>query len=108
MVSPHLQFSALTFSIKKKLCVEPPAGQLRFADPTVANFTADLLSAVADMFPSQLISTGGDEINTHCYDVDQQTQQIFNSTGQTFNQSLNAFTQTTHGALANLGKTPVV
>jgi len=60
------------------------------------------------MFPSQMISTGGDELNTHCYDVDQQTQQILNSTGQTLEQALDTFTQTTHGALAGLGKTPVV
>ena len=87
---------------------EPPSGQLRFASPDTTNFTAELISATAKMFPSSLFSTGGDELNIPCYTQDNETQQILNSTGQTLEQALDKFTQATHGALAKLGKTPVV
>lgn len=60
------------------------------------------------MFPSSLISTGGDELNTNCYAQDAETQQILSSTGQTLSQALETFTTVTHGALEQLGKTPVV
>ena len=85
---------------------EPPAGQLRLASPATINFTVDLLSAVAEMFPSTLFSTGGDEINMPCYQNDTETQKDLG--GRTIAQALGAFTEATHGALRNLGKTPVV
>jgi hexosaminidase len=85
---------------------EPPAGQLRLASPGTVNFTVGLLSAVAGMFPSTLFSTGGDEINARCYADDAQTQTDL--AGRTLEQALDAFTQATHGALRDLGKTPVV
>jgi hexosaminidase len=85
---------------------EPPAGQLRLASPATINFTASLLSAIAELFPSTLFATGGDEINAQCYQADAQTQQDLG--GRTLNQALDAFTQATHGALRDLGKTPVV
>ncbi|KAI0272898.1 N-acetylhexosaminidase [Russula aff. rugulosa BPL654] len=85
---------------------EPPAGQLRLASPETINFTVGLLSSVARLFPSTLFSTGGDEINARCYADDAQTQRDLN--GRTLEQALDAFTQATHGALTNLGKTPVV
>lgn len=87
---------------------EPPAGQLRLASPATQNFTADLLTAVAHMFPSTLFGTGGDELNTNCYTQDEQTQAELNSTGKSLFDALSDFTATTHGALRKLGKTPVV
>ncbi|KAG1862633.1 glycoside hydrolase family 20 protein [Suillus subluteus] len=87
---------------------EPPAGQLRFALPEVMNFTASLLSDIANTLPSYYFSTGGDELNTNCYTDDYLTQQQLNSTGTTLNDALDTFTQTTHGALIAQGKTPVV
>lgn len=71
-------------------------------------YATGLLSAVAKMFPSTLISTGGDELNTNCYTEDEETQQSLNVTGQTLEQAFDVFTQTTHGALKKMGKTPVV
>ncbi|KAH8992276.1 beta-hexosaminidase [Lactarius hatsudake] len=85
---------------------EPPASQLRLASPATVNFTVDLLSAVAKLFPSTLFSTGGDEINARCYQDDAQTQKDLD--GRTVAQALDTFTQATHGALRSLGKTPVV
>lgn len=72
------------------------------------NFTASLLVDVAKTLPSYYLSTGGDEVNADCYASDYSTQQQLNSTGMTLNDALNAFTQTTHGALIAEGKTPVV
>jgi len=72
------------------------------------NFTASLLADIAKTLPSNYMSTGGDEINTNCYADDYATQQHLNSTGMTLNGALDAFTQTTHGALIAEGKTPVV
>jgi hexosaminidase len=64
------------------------------------------LSAIAELFPSTLFSTGGDEINVRCYQDDAQTQQDLD--GRTLEQALDAFVQATHGALKSLKKTPVV
>jgi len=87
---------------------EPPAGQLRFASANTTNFTASLLSSISARFPGKYFSTGGDEINTECYTVDEPTQQALNASGQTFEQALDTFTGATHGVLQSSGKTTVV
>ncbi|KIP03088.1 glycoside hydrolase family 20 protein [Phlebiopsis gigantea 11061_1 CR5-6] len=87
---------------------EPPAGQLRLASEATTNFTAGLLAAAAKLSPSTLFSTGGDELNTNCYAADEETQASLNATGKTLEQALNTFTQVTHKALLDEGKTPVV
>jgi hexosaminidase len=87
---------------------EPPAGQLRLASAATANFTASLISSIAKTLPSTMFSTGGDELNVNCYTQDAQTQAELTATGRTLEQALNVFTQTTHGALKAIGKTPVV
>ncbi|KAJ7062316.1 N-acetylhexosaminidase [Mycena amicta] len=87
---------------------EPPAGQLRLATPATVNFTAGLINAAAKVLPGKYFSTGGDELNTACYSQDAQTQSDLKKSGQTLEQALNSFTQATHGALAKLGKSPVV
>ena len=93
------------------LCIplsEPPAGQLRLASEATTTFTANLLAAVAKMFPSSMMSTGGDELNVNCYNQDSETQASLNASGKTLEQALDTFTQTTHKAIEDLGKTPVV
>lgn len=60
------------------------------------------------MFPGSLFSTGGDEINAHCYNTDEPTQAALNASKLTFEQALSKFTVATHKALENEGKTPVV
>lgn len=60
------------------------------------------------MFPSSMISTGGDEVQTTCYDNDEETQRDLNATGRTLNEALTDFVHGTHGALVDAGKTPVV
>ncbi|KAH9932733.1 N-acetylhexosaminidase [Epithele typhae] len=87
---------------------EPPAGQLRFANETVTKYIGDVFGAMSKMFPSTLFSTGGDELNTKCYDIDEPTQASLNASGKTLEQALDTFTQTTHKVLTDAGKTPVV
>ena len=87
---------------------EPPAGQLRLASNSTANFTASLLTSIAKTLPSTLFSTGGDELNTNCYKQDAQTQAELAQSNRTLEQALNAFTQVSHNALKSIGKTPVV
>ncbi|RDX48884.1 N-acetylhexosaminidase [Lentinus brumalis] len=87
---------------------EPPAGQLRFADADVTKYIGDLFRAVSKLFPSTMFSTGGDELNTNCYDIDEPTQATLNSTGRTLEQALDDFTKSTHKVLQDSGKTPVV
>ena len=87
---------------------EPPAGQLRIASVAATNFTATLLSSVARLLPSKYFSTGGDEVNTKCYQEDKSTQTALKQLGWTIEHALNVFTQATHSALVSEGKTPVV
>ncbi|KAG6899791.1 hypothetical protein C0993_006915 [Termitomyces sp. T159_Od127] len=84
------------------------AGQLRLASSATANFTAELISSIAQTLPSTLFSTGGDELNTNCYAKDAQTQADLSSNDQTLEQALSLFVQSTHKPLIDLGKTPVV
>ena len=67
-----------------------------------------MLAAAARMFPSTLMSTGGDEINAKCYEQDAETQADLKSSGRTLEQALDVFTQKTHGAIEAVGKTPAV
>lgn len=88
--------------------IEPPAGQLRLASADTTKFTASLLKAAASLFPSKFFSTGGDELNANCYAKDAQTQADLAATGRTLEQALDVFTQATHKALKDIGKTAVV
>ncbi|KAM6494282.1 N-acetylhexosaminidase [Amanita muscaria] len=102
LATPWLQFTN-----------EPLAGQLRFASPDTTNFTAFLLTSASSLFSSQYFSTGGDELNINCYTQDAQTQQELATVkkaqqNKTLEQALDTFTQTTHGALREKGKTPAV
>ncbi|KAF8648772.1 hypothetical protein AX16_006179 [Volvariella volvacea WC 439] len=87
---------------------QPPSGQLRIASPATTNFTADLLTSAAKMFPGNYFSTGGDEINQNCYRDDPQTQEELQRQGKNIEQALDTFTQVTHNALHDIGKTTVV
>ncbi|KAI4525031.1 glycoside hydrolase family 20 protein [Schizophyllum commune Loenen D] len=95
--SPWLDFAA-----------EPPAGQLRFSSKDVVDFASSLVKAVAGNLSSSYFSTGGDEINTKCYEADEQFQQELNATGASFDTALDSFIQEVHGSLAEVNKTPVV
>jgi len=60
------------------------------------------------MFPSTLLSTGGDEVNTECYSADNETQASLSASGETLEQALSKFMSINQGALEKMGKTPVV
>ncbi|EIM86188.1 beta-hexosaminidase [Stereum hirsutum FP-91666 SS1] len=99
---------------------EPPAGQLRLTSPDTTSFTSSLLLSVSSMFPSTLMSTGGDEVNMNCYAADEETQVWLNETGKSIAEALSEFVLDTHEVLRNGsgseevngkvvgGKTPVV
>ncbi|KAJ2919173.1 hypothetical protein MD484_g1277, partial [Candolleomyces efflorescens] len=87
---------------------EPPAGQLRLASPSTTEFTVSMLSSIARTLPSKMFGTGGDEINENCYQKDPSTQEDLKRSGASFEQALDLFTQSTHGALRDLGKKVVV
>ncbi|KAJ2924120.1 hypothetical protein H1R20_g12963, partial [Candolleomyces eurysporus] len=87
---------------------EPPAGQLRLASSATTNFTVSMLSSIAQTLPSTMFGTGGDEINTKCYQKDPNTQEDLKRSGATLEKALDSFTQSTHGALRQLGKKVVV
>ncbi|KAI0027932.1 N-acetylhexosaminidase [Vararia minispora EC-137] len=87
---------------------EPPAGQLRFVQPETAEFAANLLGAAAALTSSAYFNTGGDELNTACYEQDEPTTAILNQTGLTLYDALDNFTATTHKRLIDSGKTPIV
>ncbi|CDO72185.1 Glycoside Hydrolase Family 20 protein [Trametes cinnabarina] len=71
-------------------------------------FANGLLASVARMFPSSVMSTGGDELNAECYAQDPDTQADLKATGRTLEQALDVFTQKTHAAIRAEGKTPAV
>lgn len=87
---------------------EPPSGQLRIASNATISFATELIQNIAKTLPSALFSTGGDELNTYCYEQDAQTQADLRSSGLTLEEALSVFTQATHKPLKNLGKSPVV
>jgi len=87
---------------------EPPSGQLRFASSATQSFTVDVIKSFSSLFSSKMFSTGGDELNTKCYDNDAQTQAALKQSGKTLEQALSDFTVAEHSELAKEGKTPVV
>jgi hexosaminidase len=87
---------------------EPPAGQLRFTSSATTNFTSSFITNIARTLPSKMFSTGGDEVNTNCYDKDPQTQADLKAQGKTLEQALSSFVINVHSALAVIGKTAVV
>lgn len=93
--------------------LEPPAGQLRVSSASTRKFTASLIQSIAKTLPSSMFGTGGDEINVQCYLDDQQSQEELKAAGYPLNEHgidrmLDDFIQTTHGALQEVKKTPVV
>ncbi len=114
VATPWSDFAAGTWTLVELsvdsliLRTEPPSGQLRLASASTTNFTAGLFSAVAKMFPSTILSTGGDEVNANCYEQDVETQADLKAAGRTIEQALDVFTQKTHGAIIAEGKTPAV
>lgn len=89
-------------------CLEPPAGQIRLASDDAIAFAQSLFKAAAAKVPSTYFSTGGDEVNTNCYDKDSATQTALQAKNLTLEQALSNFVKSTHAALASVGKTPVV
>jgi hexosaminidase len=56
-----------------KYAAEPPAGQLSPINHEAFQLIKDLVKEGTDTFPDTLYHTGGDEINTDCWDLDEST-----------------------------------
>jgi hexosaminidase len=54
-----------------KYAAEPPAGQLNPTNDEAFQLIKDLVKEGTDTFPDTLYHTGGDEINTDCWDLDE-------------------------------------
>lgn len=87
---------------------EPPAGQLRFADPEVTSFTSKIFAATAKLTRSPYFSTGGDELNEKCMLEDGPTLEALAANDWTLNDALRVFTNKTHATLRERGITPTV
>lgn len=89
--------------------IEPPAGQLRIASDDTRKFTAALISAARQRLPRfSLFSTGGNKINSLCYDDDKKTQGQLVEHDWNINDALANFTKTMHDVLRNESVTPAV
>jgi hexosaminidase len=87
---------------------QPPAGQLRFADDAVVNYTTAIFGAAAELTASAYFGTGGDELNLRCMREDGPTQATLKAQGWTLEAALKRFTNRTHSTLLEKGHTPVV
>lgn len=87
---------------------EPPAGQLRFADPNVTAWTAQLFANVIPLTSSAYFGTGGDELNVNCMMSDAATNATLAAKNITLQQALAQFTQGTHKTLIEHKRSPMV
>ncbi|BGP36456.1 Glucosamine-6-phosphate isomerase (Glucosamine-6-phosphate deaminase) (GNPDA) (GlcN6P deaminase) [Rhodotorula kratochvilovae] len=87
---------------------EPPAGQLKIGDPDVLAFSQRVLQDAAELSPSKLMSTGGDEVNERCYLDDPDTSAAMAAQNATLDELLSVFVHSIHDSLRKKGKTPVV
>ncbi|ORY26256.1 glycoside hydrolase superfamily [Naematelia encephala] len=87
---------------------QPPPGQLRFADPAVAEFVNGLFTSTLGLVSGPYFGTGGDEINENCMLQDEQTAQALERNAWTLDDALDDFTAKTHATIRQQGKTPVV
>ncbi|WVR09131.1 hypothetical protein IAU60_006193 [Kwoniella sp. DSM 27419] len=109
IAASHPSFIACAESVPwSKYAHQPPAGQLRFADEKVTEWTARLFEAAGNMVRGSYLSTGGDEINKQCMMEDAATQRSLKASGWSLDQALAHHTNATHSALRTQGKTPIV
>ncbi|KAL7421213.1 Glucosamine-6-phosphate isomerase (Glucosamine-6-phosphate deaminase) (GNPDA) (GlcN6P deaminase) [Cryptotrichosporon argae] len=90
------------------LAHQPPTGQLRFAEPEVADFTSGIFRSVMNITSSKYFGTGGDEINVKCMMDDEPTASALAINGWSLDDALDDFTKRTHATLLEAGRTPVV
>jgi hexosaminidase len=87
---------------------EPPAGQLRFANDTVVEFTQKVFSNVLELIQSPYLGTGGDEINLDCMNNDTVTSATLEEKNITLQTALAEFTTKTHQTILDSNRAPMV
>lgn len=88
--------------------IEPPAGQLRIADPRASQLLQGVYGEIAELFPGNFVGTGGDEVNMACYHHDRPTQQALEITGRSLASVYAGFVNDTHQTIMRAGKNPLV
>ncbi|CAK9786847.1 putative beta-hexosaminidase precursor [Cutaneotrichosporon oleaginosum] len=104
----HPDFIACLNAPWKDNANQPPAGQLRFADDAVVDYTTAIFTAAAELLSSAYFGTGGDELNLRCMRDDGPTQATLKEKGWTLEDALLQFTNRTHAVLLKKGLTPIV
>lgn len=81
---------------------EPPAGQINPINPKAVKLIDDLLLEGASRFPDTLIHTGGDEINTACWELYPEIKNYIKKKG--FSSTKEIWFEYTNNLLKNLKK----
>ncbi|CAO1631360.1 unnamed protein product [Sympodiomycopsis kandeliae] len=84
---------------------EPPTGQLKIGSSKVDEYIKKLLTATLKLLPGPYFSTGNDEVNLKCYNVDKddsKAKSTFDS------QRLKPFVQKAHDLIRSKDKKPMV
>ena len=71
-------------------------------------FVQQLFTSVLRDLPGKYFSSGGDEINSNCYNKDNITQAQLVKQNKTLEQALDTFVQASHKPILSAGKYPVV
>lgn len=104
----HSELVACSRMDWQKYAVQPPAGQLRIADPRATELITSIYDEVTQLLPGNFFVTGGDEVNRACYIEDQATQALLQTQGRTLDEALQDFTLASHTTISANGKTPVI
>ncbi|KAJ2790073.1 Glucosamine-6-phosphate isomerase (Glucosamine-6-phosphate deaminase) (GNPDA) (GlcN6P deaminase), partial [Coemansia linderi] len=85
---------------------EPPSGQLNIAKPESIEFTNNIVSEYAKLFPDNVFHLGGDEVNRNCWSEDPDVQKYLAAhPGEDVESLLVNFYAKVHDHLATTGKT---
>jgi hexosaminidase len=87
---------------------EPPAGQLRITNTKAVSLVKSILSGLAKRLPGTFLHAGGDEVNRKCYADDAETQTALKASGETIDDAVGKFANTTTSAVLQAGKIPIV
>ena len=87
---------------------EPPAGQLRITNSEAVKLVTSILSGLAKRLPGNFIHAGGDEVNRQCYADDAETQNALKASGESIDDAVTRFANTTTTSVLQAGKTPIV
>ncbi|CAG8536750.1 6081_t:CDS:2 [Paraglomus occultum] len=87
---------------------EPPSGQLNPILPKTYDFVRQLITELSSWFPDKFWHTGGDEVNTHCWEsTDSIREYLSSNPGTSISMVLQTFLNVEYDAVRGSGKTPI-